>query len=447
MSRNPDGSVLALSSAADEAMEGFKWHQPPPVEPATATALVSLTPVAPTRGGAQHQHQPPQNNNQDVINLQYMELEEFLLENAVQVTVPEQKAYPPLHEDLPHSQHPHHGGPHPPHHQQPHPVSLEQRPPAGYPGPSLANNVLQIMSGPEVKREQDVDSVLPNGAEEADPLVHRGSHPMTPPEHQNDVIMKVGRSIGRTMSGPANVLQPATEHVTATSTILTPSTRRTNSLCEPQQQADPHMPAHLHPGHHQPHHHAHSSSLHGGSISPPGAHVVLEVNTSPNRAGEGMDNCLALSPSSSASSTSSSDGGSGSSGHMATRATRGASAAASAGGRSSRVALAMQSSVVAAAAAAAAAGATSPRGSSAASRRLKKEPVPEHSKDDKYWKRRAKNNAAAKRSRDLRREKENSILTRVQFLEGQNQILNQTLIDMKQENADLKERLARYEAV
>ena len=56
------------------------------------------------------------------------------------------------------------------------------------------------MSGPEVKREQDVDSVLPsNGgsgaaAEEADPLVHRGgnSHPMTPPEHQNDVIMKVG---------------------------------------------------------------------------------------------------------------------------------------------------------------------------------------------------------------------------------------------------------------
>ena len=31
------------------------------------------------------------------------------------------------------------------------------------------------------------------------------------------------------------------------------------------------------------HHHAHSSSLHGGNISPPGANVVLEVNTSPNR--------------------------------------------------------------------------------------------------------------------------------------------------------------------
>ena len=40
------------------------------------------------RGGQQQQ---PQNNNQDVINLQYMELEEFLLENAVTVSVPEHK--------------------------------------------------------------------------------------------------------------------------------------------------------------------------------------------------------------------------------------------------------------------------------------------------------------------------------------------------------------------
>ena len=38
-----------------------------------------------------HHPQAPQNNNQDVINLQYMELEEFLLENAVAVTVPEHK--------------------------------------------------------------------------------------------------------------------------------------------------------------------------------------------------------------------------------------------------------------------------------------------------------------------------------------------------------------------
>merc|ERR1719411_2286224 len=147
-----------------------------------------------------------------------MELEEFLLENAVAVTVPEHKAYQSLHDD---SQ------------QQPHPVSLEQRPPAaGYPAPSLANNVLQIMSSAgtpsEVKREQDGDD---------DPLLHRSNggtnsnHPMTPPDHQNDVIMKVGRSLGRTMSGPAN------GEVPPPSTLLTQSSslpnRRTNSLCEP----------------------------------------------------------------------------------------------------------------------------------------------------------------------------------------------------------------------
>ena len=81
-----------------QAMEGFKWHQPPPQQPhetTTATALVSLTPVVPvsqtSRGGGPHSSQQPQNNNQDVINLQYMELEEFLLENAVAVTVPEHK--------------------------------------------------------------------------------------------------------------------------------------------------------------------------------------------------------------------------------------------------------------------------------------------------------------------------------------------------------------------
>lgn len=444
MSRNPDGSVLALSSATDEAMEGFKWHQPPPQQPhetTTATALVSLTPVVPvsqtSRGGGPHSSQQPQNNNQDVINLQYMELEEFLLENAVAVTVPEHKAYQQLHDD-PHTasqQQQHHSHPH----QQPHPVSLEQRPP-GYPGSSLANNVLQIMSSApsEVKREQD--NV---GEDEVDPLLHshRGNsgssnHPMTPPDHQNDVIMKVGRSIGRTMSGPAgNLLQTTTEHVTGTSTILTPSTRRTNSLCEPNM-PQPHHPSNIlphHPDHHSlPHPHAHHH-IHGHN-SPPAANGVLAINTSPSRndgSEAGMDNCMALSPSSSASSTSShsSDGGSGSSGHAAPRVTRGAAA----GRNGNRVALAMQAS---------------PRGSSgSSSRRLRKEPVPEASKDDKYWKRRAKNNAAAKRSRDLRREKENSILTRVQFLEGQNQIAHQALVDLKQENADLKERLARYEAV
>ncbi len=42
--------------------------------------------------------------------------------------------------------------------------------------------------------------------------------------------------------------------------------------------------------------------------------------------------------------------------------------------------------------------------------------------DEKYWKRRAKNNEAAKRSRDLRREKENQIMQRVAFLERENSV-------------------------
>ena len=52
-------------------------------------------------------------------------------------------AYQQLHDDHPHpdSSQQHHGHPH--QQQQPHPVSLEQRPP-GYPGSSLANNVLQV---------------------------------------------------------------------------------------------------------------------------------------------------------------------------------------------------------------------------------------------------------------------------------------------------------------
>ncbi len=86
-------------------MESFKWHQPnldgpPPTQQAAAAALVSLAPGVPpppvaTRvhnGQAQQQQQQQQqNNNQDVINLQYMDLEEFLLENAVAVVPPNQQ--------------------------------------------------------------------------------------------------------------------------------------------------------------------------------------------------------------------------------------------------------------------------------------------------------------------------------------------------------------------
>lgn len=84
---------------------------------------------------------------------------------------------------------------------------------------------------------------------------------------------------------------------------------------------------------------------------------------------------------------------------------------------------------------------------SPATRRVKKEPVPDNNKDEKYWKRREKNNLAAKRSRDLRREKESAIMERVQYLERENQSLSQSLSDFKLENQELKERLARYESL
>ena len=80
-------------------------------------------------------------------------------------------------------------------------------------------------------------------------------------------------------------------------------------------------------------------------------------------------------------------------------------------------------------------------------KRSRKESVPPENKDDKYWKRRAKNNEAAKRSRDLRREKESQIMQRVQVLERENSILHGELQTVSEENKDLKERLARYEQV
>jgi hypothetical protein len=86
-----------------------------------------------------------------------------------------------------------------------------------------------MSNGSELKREEDMD-----------PSLHRPSLSLTPPEHQNDVIMNRlhQRSMGRTLSGPS-------EHTstTATSTILTPTgstvtMRRTTSLCEPMSHHD-----------------------------------------------------------------------------------------------------------------------------------------------------------------------------------------------------------------
>lgn len=78
-------------------------------------------------------------------------------------------------------------------------------------------------------------------------------------------------------------------------------------------------------------------------------------------------------------------------------------------------------------------------------KRSKKEMVPDNDKDDKYWNRRAKNNAAAKRSRDSRREREAQISMRTKFLETENLTLKEKLDQLHIQNEELKRRLSKYE--
>ena len=71
----------------------------------------------------------------------------------------------------------------------------------------------------------------------------------------------------------------------------------------------------------------------------------------------------------------------------------------------------------------------------------------EDSKDDRYWERRRKNNMAAKRSRDARRVKENQIAMKATFYERENKLLSQELQKSRAEIHLLRERLCKYEVV
>ncbi|RNA38429.1 Cell death specification 2, partial [Brachionus plicatilis] len=74
----------------------------------------------------------------------------------------------------------------------------------------------------------------------------------------------------------------------------------------------------------------------------------------------------------------------------------------------------------------------------AAAERVKKiKPVPDDKKDDAYWERRRKNNEAAKRSRDLRRMKEDEIAVRASFLEQENLKLKAQVTILKAELSKL----------
>ena len=66
--------------------------------------------------------------------------------------------------------------------------------------------------------------------------------------------------------------------------------------------------------------------------------------------------------------------------------------------------------------------------------------TPSHSgeKDGAYWERRRKNNEAAKRSRDARRQKEQEIALRAQFLEQENIQLKLEVAHLRAENAQFR---------
>lgn len=70
-------------------------------------------------------------------------------------------------------------------------------------------------------------------------------------------------------------------------------------------------------------------------------------------------------------------------------------------------------------------------------RNKKIKPVPQDKKDDAYWERRRKNNEAAKRSRDLRRQKEDEIAVRAAFLEQENLKLRAQVTILKTELSKL----------
>ncbi|XP_069738915.1 D site-binding protein-like [Phaenicophaeus curvirostris] len=79
-------------------------------------------------------------------------------------------------------------------------------------------------------------------------------------------------------------------------------------------------------------------------------------------------------------------------------------------------------------------------------RKARKVHVPDEQKDEKYWSRRSKNNAAAKRSRDARRLKENQISVRAAFLERENAALRLEVAAARRELNRFRALLARYEA-
>lgn len=67
--------------------------------------------------------------------------------------------------------------------------------------------------------------------------------------------------------------------------------------------------------------------------------------------------------------------------------------------------------------------------------------VKDEDKDDRYWEKRKKNNMAAKRSREARRSRENQIALRASYLEKDNALLKEELLNVKEELQAMREQL------
>jgi len=68
--------------------------------------------------------------------------------------------------------------------------------------------------------------------------------------------------------------------------------------------------------------------------------------------------------------------------------------------------------------------------------------TPDECKDGKYWERRIKNNVAAKRSRDMRREKEIEIAEMCKHLEDENAQLKEEILRLEAKAKDLEQKVA-----
>lgn len=66
-------------------------------------------------------------------------------------------------------------------------------------------------------------------------------------------------------------------------------------------------------------------------------------------------------------------------------------------------------------------------------------------KDEKYWERRIKNNVAAKRSRDMRRQKEIEVTERFKALERENAFLKEEVQRLRIKAVELEKKLAHFQ--